>query len=577
MAALVLRKLARRRRPVSEYKRTIGAYYSPESYARTIVRWALNGMPGSVLDPSYGGCAMLRIALEELTALSVASATSKIYGADIDGAAADWAAHLISQGVPATNLRSSDFLALRPGRELPLVEAVVGNPPYVRHHRMSASALRKAAEAAEIAGARLSGRASLWAYFVVHACRFVKTGGRMALLLPGAVLQADYASAVLRYVERCFVDVLLVRVSERIFDDAAEETVVLLASNARQAPMAAVDQPVPFRLKEVRDISGLQHLLAAHGTGQGFTSITTSGISGIPDWKAEMIPHKCWELLGELLRNKCTTQLGRVARVTLGTVTVANDFFLLKNADAAYLGVQDKTMPVVSRSAWLTGPHLSSKSLSCVSSKGRGNLLALPGDLTIDSRTRLGQYIKTGEIKGLQNRRKCHRDPWWSLGHVPVPDAFLPYTVGYPRGLVLNAARAASTNTIHQVTWHNGVGGALARSWALSTWSVLGRLCAELFGRHYGGGVLKLELAEAQRLPVIVGLQISSQALAACSKSPKLAAETADSALLSLDLGLTNRDLILLQSGADALAQKRNVRTVKTCMGSQANEREVAL
>ena len=45
----------------------------------------------------------------------------------------------------------------------------------------------------------------------------------MALLLPGAVTQVDYASAVLRYVEERFDDVLLVRVRERIFDQAHEE------------------------------------------------------------------------------------------------------------------------------------------------------------------------------------------------------------------------------------------------------------------------------------------------------------------------------------------------------------------
>src|SRR5687768_16846971 len=50
-----------RGRAVSDHKRSLGAYYSPEPYARVLVRWALAGRQQSVLDPSYGGCAVLRV------------------------------------------------------------------------------------------------------------------------------------------------------------------------------------------------------------------------------------------------------------------------------------------------------------------------------------------------------------------------------------------------------------------------------------------------------------------------------------------------------------------------------------
>jgi hypothetical protein len=378
----------------------------------------------------------------------------------------------------------------------------------------------------------------------------------MAFLLPGAVLQADYASAVLGYVESRFADVLLVRVAERIFDDAAEETVVLLASNAYGVSTTRASYTPSLRLAEVNDLTGLQQFLANFVKDKRVAPMMQSTIAGVASWKAHAI-RDCWELVTGLLEKQQVRRLGDVARVSLGTVTGANDFFLLNGTDTARLNVWDKTIPVVTRSAWLTGPVLSSRSLAENSADVRSRLLVLPRGLAIDRRTKIGKYIGKGEEAGLSDRRKCCRDPWWSLDPVPVPDAFLPYTVGYPRGIALNTARAASTNTVHQVTWCSLANESTVRSWALSTWSVLGRLSAEMFGRHYGGGVLKLELADAQKIPVVKGLRITKQEFAACARSTRLAQEVADSALLSSSLGLSSQDLGLLQEASERLAQKR--------------------
>lgn len=502
---------------------------------------------------------MLRVALDELISLSAPSPTAKIYGADIDGAAADWAAHLISRGVPPGNLRATDFLALTPGKELPQVAAVVGNPPYVRHHRMLAVTRHRAAAAAEAAGAPLSGRASLWAYFVIHACRFVKPGGRMALLLPGAVLQADYASAVLRYVTQCFSDVLLVRVAERIFEDAEEETVVLLGSNARAIPIPTLDDGSPYQLAEVKNVAELRQLATKYDFDKRVAPKVMPTMAGIAPWKLHALKSDCIEILRSILEHPDVCQLIDVAKVSIGTVTGANNFFVLTERTATQLGVISATIPAVSRSAWLTGPLITSYSLAHASSNNRGHMLVLPPDKVINPSSKLDEYIKEGEVQGLPDRNKCRRDPWWSLNSVSIPDAFLPYTVGIPRGMALNDARAASTNTIHQVNWYNEPDQSLVRSWTLSTWSVLGRICTELYGRHYGGGVLKLEIADAQRLPVVASLPISEQVLAECVDSSTLARTKADSALLSSNLDLSSKELAILQEGANLLARKRGV------------------
>lgn len=510
-----------------------------------LVRWALAGRPQSVLDPSYGGCAVLRVALEELTALGASEAATMIHGADIDREAAMWAAHLVAQGVPAENLVVGDFLSLRAGRDLSTAGAVVGNPPYVRHHRLTSAAKATAVAAAAAAGVRLSGRSSLWAYFVIHAAGYVELGGRMALLLPGAVTHADYAASVIEHLESRFDDVLLVRVGDRIFADAEEETVVLLAAGAREA-----GDRVVARFAEVDDLAGLTTLLTRP---MERSSSAAPVLDGVAEWKLGVVPAASLELLTRLLERDEVSRLGEVAQVKLGTVTGANSLFVVSDDDAEWLGAQPWTVPVVTRSAWLDRPVLARSAYSLASANAPRRLLVLPAD-RVDRRTRLGRYLTMAEGDGIPDRHHCRREPWWSLRNVATPDAFLPYTVAAPRGVVVNELGAASTNTVHQVSWLSGASAEQIGSRVLSTWSTVGRLCTELYGRHLGGGVLKLELSGAQRIPVVHGLDVPRWRSLSDAAS---AADAADAALLASNLGLRQRDLDALEDAAAMLAARR--------------------
>ncbi len=316
---------------VFEDKRLLGAYYSPEPYARLLVWWALAGTPGTILDPSYGGCAMLRVALDELRKLDAEQPAELVFGADIDGGAAQWASHLVSQGVSPEHLRVADFLSLTPDIDLPRVNAVVGNPPYVRHHRLSAAARSQAASAAASAGVHLSGRASLWAYFVIHAAQFLQPRGRMALLVPGAILQADYAPEVLANLQRSFEDVLLVRVRERIFDDAQEETVALLAACASEgAPVR------PCRFEDVDDLAGLERLLTRAAV---VGPPVHRSLEGVADWKMHTLPPTALALVDRVLADGRVRPLSSLAKVSLGTVTGANEVFVLDEDEANLMDV----------------------------------------------------------------------------------------------------------------------------------------------------------------------------------------------------------------------------------------------
>jgi hypothetical protein len=62
------------------------------------------------------------------------------------------------------------------------------------------------------------------------------------------------------------------------------------------------------------------------------------------------------------------------------------------------------------------------------------------------------------------------------------------------------------TNTLHRVEFNRKTNASQKLSAYLTPISTFGQLAAERLGRAYSGGVLKFELADARRLPILVGI-----------------------------------------------------------------------
>jgi len=196
------------------------------------VRWALADGPGPLLDPSFGGCGFLNVALNVMQEMGSTAPGSLIFGIDVDRKALKHTTVLQERGVPPRHLLVSDFFReSASGGAIPPCRAVVGNPPYIRHHRFQARQRLLAQRALETISARLPESANAWAYFVVYASAFVAPAGRLAMLLPTAASRARYSEAVLRELGALFGSISLVTVKDRLFEGVREGTVVLLADD----------------------------------------------------------------------------------------------------------------------------------------------------------------------------------------------------------------------------------------------------------------------------------------------------------------------------------------------------------
>jgi hypothetical protein len=105
-----------------------------------------------------------------------------------------------------------------------------------------------------------------------------------------------------------------------------------------------------------------------------------------------------------------------------------------------------------------------------------------------------------GSEKALEARTsyKCSvRSPWYRVPDVKVPDAFLSIMCTSGPRLAANHAGATCSNSVHAVTFKRSED----RDAVVSAWHhPLVQLSAEVEGHALGGGMLKLEPAEARRL-----------------------------------------------------------------------------
>ena len=293
-------------------RRRFGIYYTPDDLASVLVRWALADGRGPVLDPSYGGCAFLEAAVQVLSEMDVSKAGTRVYGVDIDPSCANTARS--SKRLVEANCIQRDFLTALP-HDLPgsPYAAIVGNPPYVRHHWIRGDQLESARAVAADSATPVPATASLWAYFLLHSLRFLSPGGRLAMLVPEAILQTDYAAPLRETLAKRFSRSLLVYVRDRMFAGTDEAVVAVACSGFGEK-----GDILTLAVESVEDLRSILNNPDSNGCHfsyhlpAAFSEIGAAAVS----------------ILSRLGENPAVRPLGELSNVRVGVVTGANRHFI---------------------------------------------------------------------------------------------------------------------------------------------------------------------------------------------------------------------------------------------------------
>jgi hypothetical protein len=272
---------------------------------------------------------------------------------------------------------------------------------------------------------------------------------------------------------------------ERVFPEVLEEVVLLLAEGTGGASY--------FEVHQTRDFRTLEAVDAARWTEH------TPGDN--EKWTPALVAHDALERFRELVNDGFET-LAEWGGAYLGAVTGNNGFFSLSLSDAQRHGLTDDDVIRISPpgSRHLRGLTFTDAAWTQLARDGARCLLLYPKK---DPSPAAERYIAGGKAKGVENAYKCRvRKPWWRVPLVDPPDVFLTYMNHDRPRLVTNAAGAHILNSLYGIRLaasRRQLGSELLPPACLNSVTLLG---SEIVGRAYGGGLLKMEPREADKLPV---------------------------------------------------------------------------
>jgi adenine-specific DNA-methyltransferase len=534
---------------------SLAPFYTPQNVAQLLTDWAVVHAQARILDPSYGGCAFLNAALSTLTRVGSPSPGRQIFGVDIDHAAEKYLSDLIDAGADRQQFINLDFFDVEPdyfGR--PRFDAVVGNPPYIRYHDIPERLQERAEIRLAEFGIRISGRASYWAFFLLYSIQFIRPGGRLAMVLPGALLHTNYATNVRELLIRNFAKVTIYLLQERIFDGTQEESVILCAEGAGE----------PNTVVHINQASTVEELAQAF-TAPSQQARVVNGEEGDGGWLRALIDGESLEAYDEAAEAPNVIRLGDWAEPRIGVVTGNNDYFILSQSERQERGISESYfIPVIKRPAYVRGLFATNRNLRQIAEGGKDYLLLNPPQEPRRMPKALREYLKEGKKAGVHLACKCEsRDPWYVVPQTYVPDAFIPcMSASWPR-IIVNRSHYTCTNNIIRLSWNERRPNADWTRLALGTLSTFSQLSAELVGRSYGGGVLKLEPTELTRLAIPLVPPGVSPTLARRvdellqQNRPGAATEAVDSAILETSDRFSKVKLKLLRAARDKLFMRR--------------------
>lgn len=529
----------------SAVRKNLGAYYTDEAVVDFLVRWGIAHAPGlAVMDPACGDGRFL--------AAAAGQGATRLVGCDIDPAALDATSRSITSDNQPLQLMPADFFTIDPTC-IQAVDLVVGNPPFIRYQRFTGESRAKALASALRLGVRLTRLTSTWAPFLLHAVQFLRPGGALAMVVPAEIVQTHYGVLTLRALCERFAHVQLLTFARNFFAGAQTETYLLLAEG-----FGGTSRSVELRpMASIADLAGLD--LRGHGVKAETVDVPESG--PIEFAQAFMTPGErhAWQ---SVTSHPKVVSLATCGVLANGYVSGDNRFFHRTSTEARAANVPAEWLrPTARNTRSLSGLSFSADDLLRLEARGvPHHLLHLPADdLSHPFPAALRRITRAGEALGVDRRFKCRtRTPWWRVPGTHVPDLFLPYMIGRKPMCSVNLAGATYTNTLHGLRLF---GNFDPYAVAVALLSSLSLLSMELRGRSYGGGVLKLEPSEMNRVQLAVPEldPLDAETIDGLLRAGNYAGavEVADDAVLRRVLGLDDETVRLLQSARARLVERR--------------------
>ena len=449
--------------------------------------YVLQDKPASLLDPALGEGAFFRAAKRYAAGHGF---SLELFGRDIDPEIIGKAK---AAGLGEDDLRNveiRDFVLDPPPETFP---AIIVNPPYIRHHRISAAQKEQLRiYVTRTTGRHIDARAGLHVYFLIRALQSLSPGGRLAYIVSADICEGVFSATLWQWICSHYrLDAVITFAPEAApFPEVDTNAIVFFIQNLKPAKTfqwvkcLARDPEALIALSSGKRAADGPSLQVFH---RSLAEAMDTGLSRPPAEEA-----------------KCKHTLGDFASVMRGIVTGDNEFFFLTSARAKELGIPERMLVrAVGRMRDVQGDRFGQEDLVRLEASGRPTFLLNVNGFSFEQLPeQVRRYLSSGESKGLPSKTLIKtRTPWYRMETRKAPEIMFAYLGRRHARFIRNTAGVVPLTCLLCVYPKD------------PSPEFVDRLCSVLFhpetianlkrvGKSYGGDAIKVEPRALERLPL---------------------------------------------------------------------------
>lgn len=485
--------------PRREALREKGQFWTPDWVADAMVSYVAPMARRPIFDPAVGAGAFFSAAKRLAAEFCVEArcAGTELYAPVLEEA--------LERGLTRNdlvNVEIRDFVLNPPPAVL---EAIVANPPYIRHHRLSRETkARLRSFCAGFTGLILDARAGYHVYFLLRALQLLAPEGRLAFIVPADTVEGKFAAALWRWITTHYRLDAVITFAPQASPFPGVDTnalVVLLRKSAPAVKFCWVRVLHPGTADLKRWIRARFWSQSGPGVGEtaAFPDVVAveraveeglaSGLSRAPDaQRAACVP------------------LSRYAYVVRGIATGANEFFFLTRKQAASLGLPDTFLvPAVGRTRDVEGDigELTEERLRQLDRLARPTLLFSPDGRPLEAfPPPVRAYLERGEALGLPRRPLIStRRPWYKMERRAPPPFLFAYLGRRNARFIVNAAGVVPLTGFLCVYPRSDDPADRQKLWRVLSHPLTVANLSRV-GKSYGHGAIKVEPRALESLPI---------------------------------------------------------------------------
>lgn len=471
-----------------EALRKKGQFWTPAWIANAMAAYVLADGSNHLFDPAVGEGAFFRAGKQEALR---SGRTIRLVGTEIDP---DILCQLRTDDLTPEELAGveiRDFLFDPPNRTY---AAIAANPPYIRHHRLSAEAKQILKTwSSRLLGKALDGRAGLHIYFLLRALTLLEKGGRLAFILPADVCEGKSSGLLWSWIT-----------SHYCLD-------AVITFDSKASPFPGVDTNALIFL--IRKAEPKTEFFWGRVTNARTDELSLWIQKGLPATSSDGLSI-CHRPLQEGLKTGLSRsprdhddncpRLGDFCTVMRGIATGDNDFFFLTRSQAQHLQIPDQfLLPAVGRTRDVTSEVLTAEHLTQLDQEGRPTLLFAPDGRQLDRFPKqILAYLLEGENRGLpQKALISQRKPWYNMEKRRIPPFLFAYLGRRNVRFIRNEANALPLTSFLCVYAKQDDPQTIQCLWRLLRHPMVLENLASV-GKSYGAGAIKVEPRALEALPI---------------------------------------------------------------------------